>query len=394
VQRPERPVGGEVEAGDAADAEHQLLPARLVDRPVGEQPGVGGEQRLVALEQRAQVRRPGLLLALEEELHVHRRPHAGVAERVERREGGGDGRLVVAGAAGVQAPLGAGGARPVGERHHAAAALERAVAQGGRERRRRPLGGRHRLAVVVGVEHHGAPRPRRAQLAVHGGRAAGRALEQPQRDAAPGERGHDGVGVAADVRRVARHVGQGEEGGELAQHLVVVPGAPGADPLDDGAGDGGRARRVGGRRGGRLRAGPGAGRGGERAGARGREEHASHGRGARRDADGHAAGGQRPVLALSGRADAPGVPAEPGAGAPAAAAPAGAVVVSVDWPARGPGGGEPPSPSLDPPYESRLPSLRPRQAATARAARAATRIARVRRGLGMAAFGCWGGWGA
>jgi hypothetical protein len=36
--------------------EDQLLPARLVDRPVGEEPGVGGEQCAVAGEEGAQMR--------------------------------------------------------------------------------------------------------------------------------------------------------------------------------------------------------------------------------------------------------------------------------------------------------------------------------------------------
>jgi hypothetical protein len=159
VQRARRAVRRELEPGHPAHAEHHLLPARLVHRAVGEEPGVGGEQRAVALQQRAQVRRPGLLLALEKELDVHRRPRAGRAHRVEGGQRGDDGRLVVAGAAGVEAPLGARRARRGRQRDGAAAGLQRAVAQRGRPGRARPVGGDDRLAVVVGVEHDRAPGP-------------------------------------------------------------------------------------------------------------------------------------------------------------------------------------------------------------------------------------------
>ena len=73
VQPARRTVHRELDAGDAARAEHDLLPSRLVHRPVAEEPRVGAQQRRVLLEQLAQMSRAGLLLALEEELEVHRR---------------------------------------------------------------------------------------------------------------------------------------------------------------------------------------------------------------------------------------------------------------------------------------------------------------------------------
>ena len=70
VQRALRAVDGELDVRVAAHAEDDLLAPRLVDGAVADDPRVGREQLLVAREYLGEVRRAGLLLALEEELEV------------------------------------------------------------------------------------------------------------------------------------------------------------------------------------------------------------------------------------------------------------------------------------------------------------------------------------
>ena len=103
-------------------------------------------------------------------------------EGIERGGDRGQRRLVIAGGARVNPPFGidlSGG----GQRDHAAVLVERAVADHRLPRRRRPLLGIERLAIVVSVEDHGARRARRRDLAVHGRRRA-RDFQQPRLDAA------------------------------------------------------------------------------------------------------------------------------------------------------------------------------------------------------------------
>ena len=77
VEGSGRTVQRDLHVGHAAHAEDDLRPAGLVHRPVAEEPGVGAEARLLALEHRAQMGRARLLLALEEDLEVHREGDAG-----------------------------------------------------------------------------------------------------------------------------------------------------------------------------------------------------------------------------------------------------------------------------------------------------------------------------
>ena len=61
---------------DAARAEDDLLAPALVHRAVADQPDIAAQQVLVRCEDLRQVRRAGLLLALEDELDVRVQRHA------------------------------------------------------------------------------------------------------------------------------------------------------------------------------------------------------------------------------------------------------------------------------------------------------------------------------
>jgi hypothetical protein len=65
-----------------------------VHRTVAEEPGVGFQQFLVPLQDRAQVGRARFLLALEEDLQVDRRCYLERREGVQGRDEGDDGSLV------------------------------------------------------------------------------------------------------------------------------------------------------------------------------------------------------------------------------------------------------------------------------------------------------------
>src|SRR5205823_4189725 len=83
-----------------------------------------------------------------------------------------------------------------------------------------------RLAVVVRVEDDGASCARRDDLAEYDGWSAGD-LHEARLHAALLEQGHHGCGVPADVRLIARQVGNGKEFLELAEDglLVALPPA-------------------------------------------------------------------------------------------------------------------------------------------------------------------------
>src|SRR5262245_2007687 len=149
-----RTVERELDARDAADAEHDLLAPRLMNRPVAEEPGVCPKERSVTLEVRLEVPRPGFLFALEEEFEIDRRCHARGPERVDGGEHCDDRGFVVACRSAVETPF------PVdrsgsGRRLDDLPALGvRAIAQNWFPRRCHPLRGIYRLAVVVRVEHN------------------------------------------------------------------------------------------------------------------------------------------------------------------------------------------------------------------------------------------------
>jgi hypothetical protein len=181
----------------------------------------------VARQHLRQVGGARLLLALEEELQVHRARHAGRLQGVDGGQHRHDGGLVVAGGAPVEPPfrLRLSGGQSV-QGHRAAALLQRRRPQHRRPGRARPPALVHRLAVVVGVDDDRAPRARSRQLAVDDGRAA-LALQQARADAPPLHERHDVLGVALYVGPVRGQVRDGHQPGQLAQHrdLVLRPPA-------------------------------------------------------------------------------------------------------------------------------------------------------------------------
>jgi hypothetical protein len=110
----------------------------------------------------------GLLPTLEEELEVRGGCTPLFAQRVERSDDRDDRCLVVARRAGVETPL-AGDRARVGDRHLAAARLERRVAERRSPRGRGPLGSVDRLPVVVRAEHDRARGGSDTKLAEDGG---------------------------------------------------------------------------------------------------------------------------------------------------------------------------------------------------------------------------------
>ncbi len=124
VQRVRRAVERDLRSGHAAHAEHDLLAPRLVHRSIAEEPGVGPKEGGVLLEDGSEVSGARFLLALEEQLEVHRRPDARGLERVDGREHRDDRRLVVARRAAVEAPFALHRPGAAG-RHRFAAGVER-----------------------------------------------------------------------------------------------------------------------------------------------------------------------------------------------------------------------------------------------------------------------------
>jgi hypothetical protein len=186
-----------------------------VDRAVAEEPDVGAQEVGVAREHLAQVRRTGFLLALEEQLEVHRQRHACGAERVDRPQHRDDRRLVVARGARIDPGFAAHGPGDGREGNLAAAVGKGTVAQHGLPWGCRPILGSNRLTIVVRVKDHGARRARRIELTVYGGRAS-RRLEQPRANPAPLEHPHQVACIRADVDRVGREVRNREQIRQLA----------------------------------------------------------------------------------------------------------------------------------------------------------------------------------
>ena len=224
VQRPDGTVDGRLYVRDASGPEVELHAACLVDGAVAEQPGVGLQQAALRLEQGLHVRRACLLLALEEELDVHRGSDAARLQGVERREQADDWRLVVACGARIEPPLRVEGRLPRRPGDLAASLLQRPIAQHGNPGVAGPLGPVHRLAVVVGVDDDRPCGARGLELAVHSGRASLDPEEAGPHPAAL-EQGDDGVRVPADTRGVAGQVRDGRQVRELA-HDVDLVGLP------------------------------------------------------------------------------------------------------------------------------------------------------------------------
>ena len=215
-------VEGHVHAHHAAHAKHQLRRPAHVGGTIEEQPRVGGERRLVRLEQVAQVRRAGFFLAFQEELHVHRGRLLRGLERVEGGQHGDDRALVVAGRARADTHGGINGVA-LGRHGHGVGGHAVFVAtQLGGERIAVPSAPGHRLSVVVRVHHDGARGAGRLKLAEERRTAARGRAQRPHSHAAFGEGRREKLHVAPDVRGVGGHVGDGHQGERFVEDLALV----------------------------------------------------------------------------------------------------------------------------------------------------------------------------
>ena len=219
VQRNARPVHDEFEGQDAAGAETDRGPAALVERAVEDEHRVGGEPAPVAGDRGDEVRGPGLLLAVEDQLEVAGDRDVRCVERVEGAEQGDDRRGVVGDGAGVDAVVGAEHLAGV-QVEEPGAVGQTAVAEDRPERVLLfPPGRVHRLAVVVEVDEQRAVGAGGRPLAEDERVAFG--LEEFGHETAPLEGGPQELRLAPDVRGVGRDRRNGDRLHELGHELPL-----------------------------------------------------------------------------------------------------------------------------------------------------------------------------
>ena len=229
VKLAARAVHSDLHSGHAARAEIDLLPPRLINRPVADQPCVGFQQVAIFFDDLFQMRRSGLFFALEEKSDVRIDRDLARPQRVERCADGDDRRLVVSGRTRVEPPFGIeflifGRERNVPpfrfERRRTQRRFERIAAD--------PFRRLDRLPVVMNVKDQRARRARRIDFAVDDGRRFGD-FEQAGLDAAFFEHPRDQLRVAANIRRVRRHVRDRKQVDEFFDDFVFMrlPVSPG-----------------------------------------------------------------------------------------------------------------------------------------------------------------------
>jgi hypothetical protein len=101
----------------------------------------------------------------------------------------------------------------------------------------------HRLAVVVGVEDHGAARAGHSQLGIHRRRGSGRGGEQPRAEAALFQLLFDVGRVPLHIGDIGRDVRHREEPHVVGDDGVLVLEAPATRRIADLRGIGGQNRR-------------------------------------------------------------------------------------------------------------------------------------------------------
>ena len=218
--------------GEAPHPERHLGTARLVDRPVTDEPHVGGQALPEFGEVLREVGRALLLLALEQ----HDDGGATVLDRIQGGQERHDRSAVVGRAPGVEAPIGVDGISRLRERDDLPTVLEPRVTQRGGERRGRPLGRVDRLAVVVGVDPDDGPVGVARDPPVHDGRR-GPDLVDLEVEPASGELGGDPLRGAAEPVGIGRHVRDRHELGERPEDRSPL-GVPMAAGAVDGGHDG------------------------------------------------------------------------------------------------------------------------------------------------------------
>ncbi len=222
VQVPRRPVDRDLHPHRAAHAERELRPAALVRGTIEEQPDVDVVDPVPShLHVGAEVRGAGLLLAIEEEDQVGRGRDAGLGERAKDREDGCDGRLVVTGRAGVDAPLGIDFLTGRRKGSRLTTGLHRRRVQRGLEGRVGPVGGVDGLPVVVDVDPQRPGGARDPELAVDDGRYAIH-LQELGGDPDVDQLVANVLGGPPNVVQVGGPIGIGQELGEVVEDRGLV----------------------------------------------------------------------------------------------------------------------------------------------------------------------------
>ena len=239
VQRPHRTVDGDVQVDIAAVAEENQRPAGLVHRAIRVDQDVALQQGAMRIGHALQILRTRLLLALQKKLQVDRQRNVLGVQSVERGHQGDDRRFVVAARTRVDAPVVVVVPRRRWERNYFSSALDRIGTQHGHKGKRTRPGLRiHRLAVVVRINDHRMRRARCLDLREDNRPSAWNAQRLGGKSA-PFQHGHNGCGIALDVRRVRGDVGNGQKFGEFSEDGGFVRLAVVAHLF----GDGRRARR-------------------------------------------------------------------------------------------------------------------------------------------------------
>ena len=180
-----------------------------------------------------EVRRSGLLFPIEEKHEVGSGRDLLFAKRVQHGEYRGNRRFVVTGRSRIEPPFRIDRLAVFGHRPRFAASLHRGRVERRLERRMRPRLRIHRLAVVVDVDPERARRARHGQRAVDDGRRAIHA-EQLRLHAGGLQLVADVRGGPLDIRGIARAIGIGQQGREVAQDARAIGLAVARD--DVGAG--------------------------------------------------------------------------------------------------------------------------------------------------------------
>src|SRR5260370_29625003 len=196
MQHARGTIDGHLTVGDAAGAEVNLHAPRLVNWAIAQQPQVAVEQLGVLAQDGLQMRRERFLFTFKEDFQMDADWQFGRAQSVQRGEQRLDGRFVVTGGAGINAPLRVDWTLQRIKRD--GLAVYGAFAQHRLPRIIRPLGFVYWLTVVVRVPKDRVLGPRRGQLAIDC-RWTSRHRQQLRLEAARLQKRRNALGVGANV---------------------------------------------------------------------------------------------------------------------------------------------------------------------------------------------------
>ena len=150
MQRAVRPIDRNLHMRISPRAKGQDLPPRLIHRPIAHQPDIPADQLLMRIQNRLQVRRPSLFLALPHKPEIRLQGHMRFLQSRQRHQLREDRGLIVPCPTRIHPLL------PIHGLH--IRSKRRTIA---------PFGRSHRLPVIVRIEHDRPRRPRRPDLAIH-----------------------------------------------------------------------------------------------------------------------------------------------------------------------------------------------------------------------------------